>query len=109
MRNISKHQSAIRELFMILVLLQLEETDHLLDSALNIPSIPMLGLIILPDDTSKQSIIDLELEDLARVANLLQHVLSSRYLHDQLPARTCNKYDLQQLFDMQDNDFKQAV
>ncbi|PLW11957.1 hypothetical protein PCANC_24240 [Puccinia coronata f. sp. avenae] len=108
MRKISERQFAIRELFMMLVLLQLEETDCLVDAALNLPSIPTLGSIISPNDASKQLIFDLEFEDSARVADLLRYVLSNRYLHDRLPARTRDEFNLGQLFDMRDNDFKQA-
>ncbi|PLW34884.1 hypothetical protein PCANC_23753 [Puccinia coronata f. sp. avenae] len=109
MRKISERQFAIRELFMMLVLLQLEETDCLVDAALNLPSIPTLGSIISPNDASKQLIFALEFEDSARVADLLRYVLSNRYLHDRLPARTRDEFNLGQLFDMRENDFKQAV
>ncbi|PLW17065.1 hypothetical protein PCANC_11859 [Puccinia coronata f. sp. avenae] len=109
MRKISERQEVIRELFMILFLLQLEETDRLVDSSLKMPLIPTIGSIISPNDAGKQLIIDLELEDSARVADLLGYVLSNRYLHDRLPARTCDEFDLGQLFDMRDEDFKQAV
>jgi hypothetical protein len=109
MRKFRERQEVIRKLFMILFLLQLEETDRLVDSSLKIHLIPTIGSIISPSNASKQLIIELELEDPARVANLLGHVLFNRYLHDQLPARTRNEFDLGQLFDMRDEDFKQAV
>jgi hypothetical protein len=109
MRKISERQDIIRDLFMMLFLLQLEESDHLLHSALKSPSIPPLGSITAPNNPIKQLIVNLELEDAARVANLLGNVLSNQYLHDQLPARTCEEFDLGQLFDMRNKDFKQAV
>jgi hypothetical protein len=109
MHKISERQEVIRELFMILFLLQLEETNRLVDSSIKIPSIPTIGSIISPNDAGKQLIIDLEMEDSARVADLLGHVLSNQYLHDRLPARTRDEFDLGQLFDMRDEDFKQAV
>ncbi|EFP76773.2 uncharacterized protein PGTG_02234 [Puccinia graminis f. sp. tritici CRL 75-36-700-3] len=43
------------------------------------------------------------------VSDLLQLVLSNRYLHDRLPGRTHDEFNLAQLFDMRDDDFKQAV
>jgi hypothetical protein len=82
MRKISKRQEVIRELFMILFLLQLKETNRIVDSSLKMPLIPTIGSIISPNDAGKQLIIDLELEDSARVANLLGYVLSNQYLHD---------------------------
>ncbi|PLW54586.1 hypothetical protein PCANC_04234 [Puccinia coronata f. sp. avenae] len=97
MRKISERQEVIRELFMILFLLQLEETDRLVDSSLKMPLIPTIGSIISPNDAGKQLIIDLELEDSARVADLLGYVLSNRYLHDRLPARTRDEFDLEDL------------
>ncbi|PLW12026.1 hypothetical protein PCANC_20452 [Puccinia coronata f. sp. avenae] len=97
MRKIRERQEVIRKLFMIFFLLQLEETDRLVDSSLKIPLIPTIGSIISPSNASKQLIIELELEDPARVANLLGHVLFNGYLHDQLPARTRNEFDLEDL------------
>jgi hypothetical protein len=48
-------------------------------------------------------------DDKSMVSDLLHLVLSSRYLHTQLPPRLCDEFDLAQLFDMRDEDFKQAV
>jgi hypothetical protein len=106
MRKISERQEVIREPFMMLFLLQLKETNRLVDSSLKMPLIPMIASIISPNNAGKQLIIDLELEDSACVADLLGYVLSNRYLHDRLPARTRNEFDLGQLFDMRNKDYK---
>ncbi|EFP75138.1 uncharacterized protein PGTG_01731 [Puccinia graminis f. sp. tritici CRL 75-36-700-3] len=48
-------------------------------------------------------------EDEAMVSDLIHLILSKRYLNNRLPARTHNEYNLALLFDMRDEDFKQAV
>ena len=53
--------------------------------------------------------LDSILEDEADICDLLQYVLSKQYLNDCPVPRTREKYDLVQLFDMCDDNFKQAV
>ncbi|PLW26415.1 hypothetical protein PCANC_26774 [Puccinia coronata f. sp. avenae] len=84
MRKISKRQEVIRELFMILFLLQLKETNRIVDSSLKMPLIPTIGSIISPNDAGKQLIIDLELEDSARKI-FLHPVFYSNSHRSQLP------------------------
>jgi len=44
-----------------------------------------------------------------QVSELLKTVLSRRYLGDRPPGRTHDEFNLAQMFDMQNEDFKQAV
>ncbi|OAV91976.1 hypothetical protein, variant [Puccinia triticina 1-1 BBBD Race 1] len=109
MRKISERQAIIRDLFMIHVLLHFEETNNLINNALNIPSIPTLGTMLYPNDASGRLVIDMLFEDEAEVGNILESVLSRRYLNERLPARTHDEFDLGRLFDMRPADFKQSV
>ena len=94
---------------MNLVFLDFGDTDTLLDTHLNIPSIPTLVLIISPNDSSQKIFLDSILEDEANISDLLHCILSKRYLNNCAAPRTCEEYNFVQLFDMCDNDFKQAV
>ena len=109
MHKFSKRQSLIQDLFITLVYLDFEDTDNLLDSHLNVPSVPSLGMIISPNNGSRKMFLDSILEDEADICDLLQYVLSKQYLNDCPVPRTREKYDLVQLFDMCDDNFKQAV
>ncbi|EFP92408.2 uncharacterized protein PGTG_18233 [Puccinia graminis f. sp. tritici CRL 75-36-700-3] len=109
MHQYSERQQILRDLFMMLVFLHQQETDNLLDSTINIPVLPSLGRIAAPDNPGRALLLDVMFGDESMVSDLLQVVLSSRYLHTRLPPRMRDEFDLAQLFDMQDEDFKQAV
>ncbi|EFP79524.2 uncharacterized protein PGTG_05845 [Puccinia graminis f. sp. tritici CRL 75-36-700-3] len=93
----------------MLVFLHQQETDDLLDSTINIPVLHSLGRIAAPNNPGRALLLDVKFGDESMVSDLLQVVLSSRYLHTRLPPRMRDEFDLAQLFDMRDEDFKQAV
>ena len=56
---------------MTLILLDFEDTNNLLDTHLNITSIPSLGLIISPTNICQKKFLDLILEDEAEIYMIL--------------------------------------
>ncbi|EFP80235.2 uncharacterized protein PGTG_06191 [Puccinia graminis f. sp. tritici CRL 75-36-700-3] len=108
MHQYSERQQILRDLFMMLIFLHQQETDDLLDSTINIPVLPSLGRIAAPENPGRALLLDVMFDDESMVSDLLHLVLSSRYLHTRLPPRLRDEFDLAQLFDMRDEDFKQA-
>ncbi|KAA1108007.1 hypothetical protein PGTUg99_022886 [Puccinia graminis f. sp. tritici] len=76
---------------------------------MNIPTVPSLGSISSPGNPGRVLVLDFLFDDQAILTDLLSLVLSHQYLNSQIPGRTQDEYDLGQLFDMRDDDFKQAV
>jgi hypothetical protein len=109
MHKYSEQQQIVCNLFMILIFLHQHETDNLLDSTINTPIVPSLGKITAPRNPGWALVLDLLFDDEAMVSDLLQLVLSNQYLHNRLPGRTHDEFNLAQLFDMRADDFKQAV
>ncbi|EFP83358.2 uncharacterized protein PGTG_08544 [Puccinia graminis f. sp. tritici CRL 75-36-700-3] len=92
MHQYSERQQILRDLFWMLVFLHQQETKDLLDSTINIPVLPLLGRIAAPDNPGRAMLLD-----------------AFRYLHTRLPPKMRDEFDLAQLFDMRDEDFKQAI
>ncbi|EFP78485.2 uncharacterized protein PGTG_04441 [Puccinia graminis f. sp. tritici CRL 75-36-700-3] len=109
MHKNSERQQILRDLFMILVFLHEQQTDDLIDSTLGIPTVPSLGRILAPTNPGRALVLDIIFDDEAMISNMFELVLRNRYLNDRLPARTRDEFDLAQLFNMRDEDFKQAV
>ncbi|EHS64701.1 uncharacterized protein PGTG_22337 [Puccinia graminis f. sp. tritici CRL 75-36-700-3] len=109
MRQPSERQQLIKDIFLILVFLDLEDTDNHLDQVLNIPQQPSFGSILFPNNPNLQLSCDRFLGDEAWLEALLQVILSCRYLNDRSSPRTHGNFDLDRLFNMRDEDFKQSV
>ncbi|KAA1118046.1 hypothetical protein PGT21_050027 [Puccinia graminis f. sp. tritici] len=109
MHKSSERQQILRDLFMMLVFLHQQETDDLIDSTLKIPTLPSLGRLLAPSDPGRALVLDVLFGDQAMISDILELVLCNRYLNNRLPARTRDEFDLAQLFNMRDDDFKQAV
>jgi hypothetical protein len=109
MHKYSERQQVLRDLFMMLIFLHHQETNDLIDSTMNIPTVPSLGSISAPGNPGRALVLDFLFDDQAILTDLLSLVLSHRYLNSRIPGRTRDEYDLAQLFDMRDDDFKQAV
>ncbi|OAV86398.1 hypothetical protein PTTG_29931 [Puccinia triticina 1-1 BBBD Race 1] len=109
MHKYSERQQVIRDLFMMIIFLHHQETDDMLDSILRIPTVPSLGATVAPDDPGHALVLELLFEDEETISDMLGLVLSNRYLHTRSPGKTHDKYNLVRLFEMRDEDFKQAV
>jgi hypothetical protein len=109
MHKYSERQQILRDLFMIRIFLHQQEGDDLIDSTLKIPTIPSLGTISAPNNHGRALVLDALFDDEATVSDLLHLVLSNRYLNDRRPPMPRDEFDLCQLFNMRDEDFKQAV
>ncbi|KNZ59332.1 hypothetical protein VP01_1756g4 [Puccinia sorghi] len=82
-------QLLIQDLLVTLVFLDYEVTNtSLLDTHLNVPSIPSLGLIVSPKNSSQKLFLDSILENAAEISDLLQHILSKWSLNDHPAPRT---------------------
>ncbi|PLW09541.1 hypothetical protein PCASD_25586 [Puccinia coronata f. sp. avenae] len=86
-----------------------EEGNDLVDSALGIRTVPTIGQILHPNDSSQALIFNLIIGEEAQIEDCLAWVLSRRYLDTRSPGRFQDEYDLALLFDARDADFKQAV
>jgi hypothetical protein len=109
MHKYSERQQVLRDLFMIQIFHHLQETDDLIYSTLKILTIPSLGTIMAPNNPGRALVFDVLFDDQATVSDLLHLVLSNRYLHDRSPPIPRQDFELGQLFNMRDEDFKQAV
>ncbi|PLW12400.1 hypothetical protein PCANC_23382 [Puccinia coronata f. sp. avenae] len=105
----SAQAQVIRDLFINLVLLNHEEGNDLVDSALGIRTVPTIGQILHPNNSTQALIFNLIIGEEAQIEDCLAWVLSQRYLDTRSPGRFRDKYDLALLFDARDADFKQAV
>jgi hypothetical protein len=109
MHRYSERQQILRDLLMILIFLLHQETNDLIDSTMNIPTVPSLGRVVAPSDPGQALVIDILFEDESIVTDLLHLVLTNQYLNTRLPSRVRDEFDLAQLFDMREEDFQQAV
>ncbi|KAA1077232.1 hypothetical protein PGT21_015776 [Puccinia graminis f. sp. tritici] len=109
MHKNSERQQILRDIFMILAFLHQQETDDLIDSTLGIPTVPSLGKILAPTNPGRAFVLDFLFDDQAMISDVFDLVLRNRYLNDRSPGRTREEFDLAQLFNMRDEDFKQAV
>ncbi|EFP91044.2 uncharacterized protein PGTG_17316 [Puccinia graminis f. sp. tritici CRL 75-36-700-3] len=109
MHKNSERQQILRDIFMILAFLHQQETDDLIDSTLGIPTVPSLGKILAPTNPGRTFVLDFLFDDQAMISDVFDLVLRNRYLNDRSPGRTREEFDLAQLFNMRDEDFKQAV
>ncbi|EFP89121.1 uncharacterized protein PGTG_14962 [Puccinia graminis f. sp. tritici CRL 75-36-700-3] len=109
MRQASKRQQLIKDIFLILVFLDLEDTDNHLDQVLNIQHQPSFGSILFPNYPNLQVACDRFLGDEAWLEALLQAILSCRYLNDCSAPTTHGSFDLDRLFNLCAEDFKQSV
>ena len=65
-----------------IVFLDFKDTNTLLNTHLNVPSIPSLGLIISPNNNSQKIFLDSILEEESEISDLLQYILSKQYLNN---------------------------
>ncbi|POW16278.1 hypothetical protein PSTT_01459 [Puccinia striiformis] len=108
MRQHSERQKLIRELEMIILWLDSQESDRIVETAIGIRSLPTISQLAFPHSNILQNTFDSLFGEDAEALDLLQHVLSHRY--SQLaPPKSRGEFDLQQLFNMPDFDFRQAA
>ncbi|KAA1076508.1 hypothetical protein PGT21_009703 [Puccinia graminis f. sp. tritici] len=100
MHKNSERQQILQYLFMMMVFLHQQETDDLTGSTFKIPTLPSLGRILAPSNPGRALVLDVLFFNQTMISNILELVLCNRYLNNQLPARTCDEFDLAQLFNM---------
>ncbi|KNE99730.1 hypothetical protein PSTG_07018 [Puccinia striiformis f. sp. tritici PST-78] len=105
----SDRQQLIRDIFLFIIYHHQEDTEHLLDSSTNLPSIPSLGFLLFPQNPSLNFLIDNFFDDETEAGEMLQLILSNRYLSIRPNPITHEEFNLAKMFDMRDEDFKQAV
>jgi hypothetical protein len=94
---------------MIQILLHQKERNDLTDFTLKIPTIPSLGAILAPNNCGRALVLDVLFDNEVTVSDLLPLLLSKKYLNDRWLLLPSHKFDLGQLFNMWDEDFKQVV
>jgi hypothetical protein len=84
-------------------------TEEILNGVMNLPSIPKFGMILFPSNLSSQFVWEMFFDDEAECANILEELLSHRYLSLHTAPTTHDDYNLTKLFDVRNDNFKQAV
>ncbi|KAI7957800.1 hypothetical protein MJO29_006017 [Puccinia striiformis f. sp. tritici] len=109
MRQYSKWQSVIRELFTLLLLQHNDNTDDLINKVFRLPGSPTIGDLLFSDNPNMMLVINKLFNDKGNIGELLQTVTSSRCLHTRAALVFRDKFDLAKLFEMCSIDFKQAT
>ncbi|KAI9618859.1 hypothetical protein H4Q26_012113 [Puccinia striiformis f. sp. tritici PST-130] len=105
MRNHSERQMVIRDLGLIIVWLDSQDSDLMVESAIGIRALPTISQLAFPRSPMLQKTFDTLFSEEAEAMDLLQQVLSHRYLEARRPPKSRGEYDLQLLFNMSDYDF----
>ncbi|KNE90635.1 hypothetical protein PSTG_15953 [Puccinia striiformis f. sp. tritici PST-78] len=109
MRTPSERQNLIRDVFLVMAYHHHEETENLLDMTMGLPTIPSFSSILFPTNPQLQFVWEMLFEDETEASEILDYILHQRYLQVRGPPTTHEEYDLGRLFDMREDDFKQAV
>ncbi|KAI7965720.1 hypothetical protein MJO29_001468 [Puccinia striiformis f. sp. tritici] len=109
MRQHSERQKLIRELEMIILWLDGQESDRFVETAIGIRWLPTISQLAFPHSNILQNTFDTLFGDEAEALDILQHILLHRYLEARRPPKSRGEFDLQQLFNMPDYDFRQAA
>ncbi|POV97684.1 hypothetical protein PSHT_14450 [Puccinia striiformis] len=105
MRNHSERQMVIRDLGLIIVWLDSQDSDLMVESAIGIRALPTISQLAFPRSPMLQKTFDTLFSEEAEAMDLLQQVLSHRYLEARRLPKSRGEYDLQLLFNMSDYDF----
>ncbi|KAA1082731.1 hypothetical protein PGT21_012409 [Puccinia graminis f. sp. tritici] len=108
MRGYSERQSLIRDLFLIIVWLEHDESEDMVDSLFHHIRMPTEAEIMFPRSKFQQRIYDLLLSDRAMFDEALRLVLSNRYLVPRPTPKLQDEFDLERLFNMPDIEFRQS-
>ncbi|KAA1130500.1 hypothetical protein PGTUg99_050035 [Puccinia graminis f. sp. tritici] len=68
-----------------------------------------MGSILFPDNSILQLTFDFLFGNEAWFRDLFEVVLTNRYLNDRSPPLPHGSFDIDRMFEMRDDDFKQAV
>ncbi|KAI7938593.1 hypothetical protein MJO28_014172 [Puccinia striiformis f. sp. tritici] len=109
MRRPSNCQQLIRDIFLFIVYHHQEDTEQLLDSSTDLPTITLLAFLLFPQNPSLNFLIDNFFDDKTEAGEMLQLILSNRYLSIRPNPITHKEFNLAKMFNMRDEDFKQAV
>ncbi|EFP91930.2 uncharacterized protein PGTG_17957 [Puccinia graminis f. sp. tritici CRL 75-36-700-3] len=109
MRQYSERQCLIREILMILLRLEYEETDLMVKRAVGIRPLQLMAELAFPHSQILQTTYNALFSDETEYQDLLQYMLSNRYLEPRGAPKSQGEFDIERLFDMSDNDFRQAA
>ena len=109
MRQYSERQNLIRDVSLILLHLENNDTDDMISRAVCIRPFPTLGQLAFPQSQILQTTYDTLFSKTAEYTDILQHVLSQRYLHPRRSPKSRGEFDIKKLFNMLDSEFRQAA
>jgi hypothetical protein len=109
MRGLSEQQQIIKDLFLVMACLHLKDLENMVDTAMNLPVHPTLGSLIFPNKPNMKVAFDLLFDKEEEVAELLGLISSNHYLSIRQPTMPKDEYNLAKLFQMRDDNFRQAV
>ncbi|POW06436.1 hypothetical protein PSTT_08985 [Puccinia striiformis] len=88
MRNHSERQMVIRDLGLIIVWLDSQDSDLMVESAIGIRALPTISQLAFPRSPMLQKTFDTLFSEEAEAMDLLQQVLSHRYLEARRPPKS---------------------
>ncbi|PLW48657.1 hypothetical protein PCASD_03429 [Puccinia coronata f. sp. avenae] len=109
MRQYSERQNLIRDVSLILSHLENNDTDDMASRAVRIRPFPTLGQLAFPRSQILQTTYNTLFSKTAEYTDILQHVLSQRYLHPRRSPKSRGEFDIEKLFNMSDSEFRQAA
>jgi hypothetical protein len=77
MQGLSERQQVIKDLFLILAFIHLEDLEEMLDHAMKLPVPPTFGLLIFPNNQSLKRVYEVLFSEEEEVSELL-HLISSK-------------------------------
>ncbi|KAA1119044.1 hypothetical protein PGT21_013485 [Puccinia graminis f. sp. tritici] len=86
-----------------------ESTDQMLDCLMNFPSAPSLGSLQFPNNAAMSFLYDNIFNKETETGELLELILSNRYLTVQHGPMTWEEFNLAKMFDMCNSDFRRVV
>jgi hypothetical protein len=105
MRQYSERQCLIREILMILLRLEYEETDLMVERAVGIRPLQSMAELAFPHSQILKTTYNALFSNETEYQELLQYMLSNQYLQPRGAPKSRGEFDIERLFNMSDNDF----
>jgi hypothetical protein len=109
MQQYSERQNLIRDVSLILLHLEKNKTDDMVSGAVCIRPFPTLGQPAFPQSQILQTTYNTLFSKTVEYTEILQQILSQRYLHPWQSPKSRGKFDLEKLFNMPDSEFQKAA
>ncbi|MBW0546070.1 hypothetical protein O181_085785 [Austropuccinia psidii MF-1] len=103
--RISKRNKVIKDWNLVA-----KENQQILEfKLLGLPTFPTIGSILSPHNLIKQLLWDLNYNEAKIYGDSLEEIINSRYLQRNTVFKPPEPFDIEILFSLRDDDFKQSV